>query len=104
MNEVNQNLDRTQTKIILWGCKWDLDDIREVETKVALKTSKEHDFKLFETSAKTGAGVEYMFNEIARMLYQEPVKKSKKNTLRIVKQKPEEKSEKSFFSKMFSLC
>ena len=104
INEVDQNLDRSKVKIVLWGCKCDLEDIREVETKTALKAAKEHDLKLFETSAKTGAGIEYMFNEIARMVYKEPTKEVRKNTVRIAKPKVEEKSEKSFFSKVFSFC
>eukprot|EP00345_Euplotes_harpa_P013153 CAMPEP_0168336916 /NCGR_PEP_ID=MMETSP0213-20121227/11843_1 /TAXON_ID=151035 /ORGANISM="Euplotes harpa, Strain FSP1.4" /LENGTH=215 /DNA_ID=CAMNT_0008342233 /DNA_START=16 /DNA_END=663 /DNA_ORIENTATION=- len=83
IEQIDQNLNRDETKVVLCGCKCDLEDSREVETKSALKLAKENEFRLFETSAKEGSGIDYMFVEIARMLYEEPPKPKRKDTVRI---------------------
>ena len=104
ISEIDQNINRSEAKVILWGWKLDLEDHREVETKDALIFAKENELKYFETSAKSGINIEYMFTQIAKMIYEDPPKQSKRKTVRITSQYNEESEEGSFMSKLFSFC
>jgi len=63
--------------------------------------AKENGYKLFETSAKSNTGVEYMFTEIAKMMYENPPKSKRKDTIPLKKINAENKS---IFSKVFGSC
>ena len=104
ISEIDQNINRSEAKVILWGWKLDLEDYREVETKDALIFAKENELKFFETSAKSGTNIEYMFTQIARMIYEDPPKQNKRKTVRITSQNSEGGEEGSFISKVFSFC
>ena len=45
-----------------------------------------------------------MFTQIAKMIYEDPPKQSKRKTVRITSQYNEESEEGSFMSKLFSFC
>lgn len=81
-----------------------MEEYREVETREALKLSKETGFKLFETSAKDNTGIEYMFTEIAKNLYESPPKSKRKDTVVVRKSNNQPEENKSFFSKLTGLC
>ena len=67
-----------------------------------MRLAKEHGFSMFETSAKTNNGINYMFNEIGRKLYDDPPKPPRKDTIMIHSQDNDDK--KSIFSKILSYC
>ena len=50
--------------IIIIGNKIDLEDMREISKDVASTFAKENKFKYFETSAKTGEGVDEAFRDL----------------------------------------
>lgn len=103
IDEIDQNLNRDECIVVICGWKWDLEDVREVETRDAMKLAKENGYKLFETSAKENTGIDYMFTEIARMLYENPPKAKRKDTVKVTHTDHDE-NEKSFFSKISSWC
>ena len=66
-----------------------------------MRVAKESGYRLFETSAKANTGIEFMFNEIATMLYEDPPKSKRKDTIRIQKPTIAEEEEKSFLKRTF---
>jgi transcriptional regulator len=68
-----------------------------------MKLAKENGYKLFETSAKENIGIDYMFTEIARMLYENPPKAKRKDTVKVTHTDHDE-DDKSFISKISSWC
>ena len=62
LNEIH-NQSPKNVLIVLIGNKIDLDD-RDISTEDAKKFAQENNFKYFETSAKSGIGVDELFREI----------------------------------------
>jgi hypothetical protein len=60
-----------------------LNKSREVDIREAAKGAKSRGVRLFETSAEKNLGVDYMFKEIAKSLYENPPKVRKKDSLQI---------------------
>ena len=54
--------------IIIIGNKIDLEDMREISKDVASAFAKENKFKYFETSAKTGEGVDEAFRDLVNQV------------------------------------
>ncbi len=54
--------------IIIIGNKIDLEDMREISKDVASTFAKENKFKYFETSAKTGEGVDEAFRDLVNQV------------------------------------
>ena len=54
--------------IIIIGNKIDLEDMREITKDVASAFAKENKFKYFETSAKTGEGVDEAFRDLVNQV------------------------------------
>ena len=63
---INENIDATMTKIIIIGNKKDLE--RVVKTQKAMSNAKKNNIEYFETSAKSGDGVNTMFYSAISML------------------------------------
>eukprot|EP01090_Pellita_catalonica_P015863 TRINITY_DN4388_c0_g6_i1.p1 TRINITY_DN4388_c0_g6~~TRINITY_DN4388_c0_g6_i1.p1 ORF type:complete len:275 (+),score=18.18 TRINITY_DN4388_c0_g6_i1:78-827(+) len=64
-----QDLDQfcADSATVLVGCKCDLDSLRKVTVKEANVFADDHDIQYFETSAKTGEGVDLIFTALASM-------------------------------------
>jgi len=54
--------------IIIIGNKIDLEDMRVISKDIANKFAKENNFKYFETSAKTGEGVDEAFRDLVNQI------------------------------------
>ena len=54
--------------IIIIGNKIDLEDMRDISKDIANKFAKENNFKYFETSAKTGEGVDEAFRDLVNQI------------------------------------
>ena len=54
--------------VIIIGNKIDMEDSREIEKEAAQKFSKENNYKYFETSAKTGEGVDKAIRELVSQI------------------------------------
>ena len=54
--------------IIIIGNKIDLEDMRGISKDIANKFAKENNFKYFETSAKTGEGVDEAFRDLVNQI------------------------------------
>ena len=54
--------------IIIIGNKIDLEDMRDISKDVASAFAKENNFKYFETSAKTGEGVDEAFSDLVNQI------------------------------------
>jgi len=82
MNELESRCDNII--MVLVGNKIDLEPRREVNAGVAKQYAKNHDALYFETSAKTGVGIEEVFQTIAEMI---PKKSTVRRKLRIMESK-----------------
>ena len=67
IDSLKSNLGENSLPIVIDGNKIDLDD-RDISTEVAKKFAQENNFKYFETSAKSGIGVDELFREIVNQI------------------------------------
>eukprot|EP00826_Nyctotherus_ovalis_P012628 TRINITY_DN13352_c0_g1_i8.p1 TRINITY_DN13352_c0_g1~~TRINITY_DN13352_c0_g1_i8.p1 ORF type:complete len:203 (+),score=57.69 TRINITY_DN13352_c0_g1_i8:165-773(+) len=74
---------------VLTGCKIDMEDKRQVSREKGMKKAKELGISFYETSAKTGDGVNELFEDIAKMLADTPVptQKTSAQDTRMLKRK-----------------
>ena len=83
--------------VIIIGNKTDMEESREIMTEDAEKFAEENKYKYFETSAKTGEGVDKairdLINQILNQSDNDDQKEFRKDSVQI-KERPEEKSEK----------
>ena len=67
IESLKSNLGENSLPIIIDGNKIDLDD-RDVSKETAQKFAQEYNYKYFETSAKSGVGVDELFREIVNQI------------------------------------
>ena len=67
IDSLKSNLGENSLPIIIDGNKIDLDD-RDVSKETAQKFAQEYNYKYFETSAKSGVGVDELFREIVNQI------------------------------------
>ena len=68
INSIKSNLGEKIIPIIIVGNKIDMENMREISKEDGNKTASENGFKYFETSAKTGKGVDEAFKEIVNQI------------------------------------
>ena len=68
INSIKSNLGEKIIPIIIVGNKIDMENMRELSKEDGKKIASENDFKYFETSAKTGKGVDEAFKEIVNQI------------------------------------
>ena len=68
INSVKSNIGENVIPIIIVGNKIDMENMREISKEDGNKTASENGFKYFETSAKTGKGVDEAFKEIVNQI------------------------------------
>ena len=86
IDSLKSNLGENSLPIVIDGNKIDLDD-RDISTEVAKKFAQENNFKYFETSAKSGIGVDELFREIVNQILEKKDKtedtKEERNSVRL---------------------
>ena len=70
INSLKSYLGEKSLPIVINGNKIDLDD-RDISADDAKKFAKENNFKYFETSAKSGVGVDELFREIVNQILEQ---------------------------------
>ena len=68
INSIKSNLGENIIPIIIVGNKIDMENMREISKEDGKKIASENDFKYFETSAKTGIGVDEAIKEIVNQI------------------------------------
>jgi len=68
-DNIEGNVDRNEKVLILVGNKIDINQ-REVTNEEGMNFANERNMKYFETSAKTGFGIDEAFNQIFRDIYE----------------------------------
>ena len=68
INSIKSNLGEKIIPIIIVGNKIDMENMREISKEDGKKIASENDFKYFETSAKTGIGVDEAIKEIVNQI------------------------------------
>ena len=68
INSIKSNLGKNIIPIIIVGNKIDMENMREISKEDGKKIASENDFKYFETSAKTGIGVDEAIKEIVNQI------------------------------------
>ena len=68
INSIKSNLGEKIIPIIIVGNKIDMENMREISKEDGNKTASENGFKYFETSAKTGKGVDEAFKELVNQI------------------------------------
>ena len=86
IDSLKSNLGDNSLPIVIDGNKIDLDD-RDISTEDAKKFAQENNFKYFETSAKSGIGVDELFREIVNQILEKKDKtedtKEERNSVRL---------------------
>ena len=86
IDSLKSNLGENSLPIVIDGNKIDLDD-RDISTEDAKKFAQENNFKYFETSAKSGIGVDELFREIVNQILEKKDKtedtKEERNSVRL---------------------
>ena len=68
MNEVKNDVS-DETEMIIVGNKIDLNEKRQVNFDLLESLGKKNNIEVFETSAKTGEGVEEIFSNLTKKLF-----------------------------------
>ena len=68
INSIKSNIGENVIPIIIVGNKIDMENMREISKEDGNKTASENGFKYFETSAKTGKGVDEAFKELVNQI------------------------------------
>ena len=89
MNSIETNLGDKKIfiPIIIVGNKLDMEDMREITKENADNLSKEYNYKYFETSAKTGEGVDDAFRDLVNQILEKSDKfeeeRNERNSVKI---------------------
>ena len=68
INSIKSNLGEKIIPIIIVGNKIDMENMREIQKEDGNKIASENGYKYFETSAKTGKGVDEAFKELVNQI------------------------------------
>ena len=74
ISQIKDGQDISIFPIVIVGCKFDLEDKREVSTEEGKKFAEEYKFSFFETSALTGKGVKEAFSTLIQKAYEIKIK------------------------------
>ena len=69
INRIKDGQDISIFPIVIVGCKFDLEDKREVSTEEGKKFAEKYNLTFFETSALTGKGVKEAFSTLIQKAY-----------------------------------
>ena len=89
MNSIETNLGDKKIfiPIIIVGNKLDMEDMRDITKEDASKFAKENNYKYFETSAKTGEGVDDAFRDLVNQILEKSDKfeeeRNERNSVKI---------------------
>ena len=99
IDNIKNNIELEHIEMILIGNKCDLEDERQVGLDEIVKKGEDFKIESFETSAKTGEGVEdafeTLFTKVLKKVYQKN-KKSKKNVIKEEKDTSSDSSQTCF--------
>ena len=99
VDNIKNNIELENIEMILIGNKCDLEDERQVGLDEIVKKGEDFKIESFETSAKTGEGVEdafeTLFTKVLKKVYQKN-KKSKKNVIKEEKDTSSDSSQTCF--------
>ena len=99
VDNIKNNIELEHIEMILIGNKCDLEDERQVGLDEIVKKGEDFKIESFETSAKTGEGVEdafeTLFTKVLKKVYQKN-KKSKKNVIKEEKDTSSDSSQTCF--------
>ena len=68
INSIKSNIGENVIPIIIVGNKIDMENLREISKEDGNKIASENGFKYFETSTKTGKGVDEAFKELVNQI------------------------------------
>ena len=100
IDSLKSSLGEDSLPTIIDGNKVDLDD-RDISKEDAKKFAQEHNYKYFETSAKSGVGVDELFREIVNQILE---KKDKKDEVKEERKSVKLQSDKGNTQKKKGCC
>ena len=74
LNAINEKKNLDELKIIILGNKRDLTNIREITEEEIAEFTKINNFKVIETSAKTGEGIKEAFEALVELILENKTK------------------------------
>ena len=91
IDSLKSSLGEKSLPVVIDGNKIDLDDDRDISKEDANKFAQENNYKYFETSAKTGIGVDELFREIVNQILEKKEKndepKEERKSIKLEKDK-----------------